>query len=107
MTPCSPQELKEKLDRGDDFVLLDVRNADELARVSIGGSMHVPLDLLDDRMDDLEKLKEKEIICMCHHGMRSQMAQEYLAVQGFKRVRNLDGGIDAYAVRADPSIGRY
>ena len=107
MRPCTPQELKEKLDRGDDFVLLDVRNDDELASACIQGCMHVPLDKLDDRMDDLEALKTKEFIVMCHHGLRSQMAQEYLTVQGFKRVRNLDGGIDAYAMHADPGVGRY
>jgi len=107
MRPCSPRELKEKLDRGDDFVLLDVRTGEELARASVPGAMHVPLDQLDDRLDDLETLMSKEIICMCHHGVRSQVAQEYLAVQGFKRSRNLDGGIDAYAVQADPSVGRY
>ena len=69
--------------------------------------MHVPLDKLDDRLDDLEALKAKEFVCMCHHGMRSQMAQEYLEAQGFKRVRNLTGGIDAYAAEVDPSVGRY
>ena len=107
MRPCTPQELKEKLDRGDDFVLLDVRNDDELARACIKGCMHVPLDKLDDRLDDLEALKGKEFVVMCHTGIRSQMAQEYLTVQGFKRVRNLDGGIEAYAVHVDPSVGRY
>lgn len=107
MRPCSPKELKEKLDKGEDFVLLDVRNDDELRKASIKGCMHVPLDKLDDKLDELEPLKGKEIVVICHHGMRSQMAQEYLTAQGFKRARNLAGGIDAYSVEADPNIPRY
>lgn len=107
MRPCKPEELKEKLANRDDFVLLDVRNQDEVDAASVKGAMHIPLDQLDDRMDDLEQIKEKEIVVMCHHGMRSLMAQEYLAALGFKRVRNLTGGIDAYSVQADPTIPRY
>ena len=107
MRTCSAQELKEKLDRGDEFMLLDVRSAAELKTASVKGCTHIPLDMLDDRMSELEPWKTKEIVVMCHHGMRSQMAQEYLESNGFKRVRNLTGGIDAYSVHADPAVPRY
>lgn len=107
MNNCSPQELKQKLDRGDDFLLLDVRTDEELALARVDGCTHISMIDLDNRMAELDPWKTKEIIVMCHHGTRSGMAQEYLTAEGFRRVRNLSGGIDAYAVHGDPSVARY
>ncbi|MDZ4860423.1 MAG: rhodanese-like domain-containing protein [Candidatus Hydrogenedentes bacterium] len=107
MRTCSPRELKEKLERADEFLLLDVRSDEELALARVDGCTHIPMPDLDDRMAELEIWKTKEIVVMCHHGIRSLMAQEYLESEGFRRVRNLTGGIDAYAVHGDPSVARY
>lgn len=103
---CTPGELKELLDRKADFVLLDVRRADELAKARIEGAVHVPLDSLENRIAELESKRDAEIVVMCHHGMRSSMAANFLRDRGFSHVRNLTGGIDAYA-SVDPAVGRY
>ncbi len=107
MNTCTVQELKEKRDRGDDFVLLDVREAEELAIASIPGANHVPLGELPMRVADLSNWMEQEIICMCHHGMRSARAQQILQSAGFTQVRNLTGGIHAWSVTVDPSVAQY
>lgn len=105
--PCTPEELGEKLRRGDDFCLLDVRTPDELDCARFEECLHIPLNELPQRLEEIIHLRDKEIVAICHHGMRSEMARDYLASQGFGKVRNLDGGIDAYAAEVDPRIGRY
>ena len=107
MNVCSAVELKEKLARGDEFLLLDVRNDEELAIARLQKCFHIPLGELEVRTPELDAWKAKEIVVMCHHGMRSQMALHYLASKGFLHVRNLSGGIDAYSAYADPSVPRY
>ncbi len=107
MDTCTVQELKEKRDRGDAFILLDVREAEELAIASISGANHVPLGELPMRSADLTEWKDQEVICMCHHGMRSARAQQILENAGFSHVRNLTGGIHAWSVMVDPSVARY
>lgn len=104
---CSPLELKEKLQRRDDFILLDVRTPEELMIACIEGCVHMPLNELPKRVGELEPNRHKEIVTMCHHGMRSEMAQEFLLSRGFTSVRNLSGGIDAYAEQVDASLPRY
>ncbi len=104
---CSPSELHDKLQRGDDFILLDVRSREELELARLDGCVHIPLNELDDRIGELERCRSKEIVVMCHHGVRSAMAQGILMEQGFKDVRSLIGGIDAYAEKVDPKIGFY
>lgn len=104
---CSPFELKEKLQRRDDIVLLDVRTSEELSIARIDGCVHIPLNELPTRVGELEPSRGQEIITMCHHGMRSEMAQQFLLSHGFAQVRNLTGGIDAYAEMVDSSLPRY
>ena len=104
---CSVQELKEKLARGDDFVLLDVRTEEELAIVKIEGCVHIALHELEAGVGQLAGDKEREILCLCHHGGRSAMAQRFLLSAGFKDVKNVPGGIHAYAEQVDPSLATY
>ncbi|GMU93765.1 MAG: hypothetical protein AMXMBFR4_28230 [Candidatus Hydrogenedentota bacterium] len=106
-TPCSPTELKAKLDRGDHFLLLDVRAPEELDKAYVRGCVNIDLDELQDRLEELADWRDKEIVVLCHHGVRSQMAQSFLRHMGFQNVRNLTGGIDAYAREADPAVNRY
>ena len=107
MDTCTVQELKEKRDRGDEFVLIDVREAEELALASVEGACHIPLGEISMRAPELGEWKNKEVICMCHHGMRSARAQQILESAGFTHVRNLTGGIHAWSVLVDPSVSQY
>ena len=104
---CTVDELKGKRERGEEFLLLDVRTEDELALARIEPCRHIPLHELPARAGELEPWRESEIVVMCHHGVRSMQARDYLAGCGFRNVRNLTGGIDAYSAAADNRVPRY
>jgi len=104
---CTALELKQKLSDGEDFLLLDVRTLEEHALARVEPSLLVPLHELAERLEELETWRDREVICLCHHGIRSAQACMYLTSRGFSRVRNLNGGIDAYAAEADPGMHRY
>jgi monothiol glutaredoxin len=99
-----PKELKQMMDRGETFQLLDVRTDDERATAMIKGSK-----LLDQAaQEQLAKLpKDTKLVFHCHSGGRSQRAAEHFITQGFKHVFNLAGGIDAWSQQVDPSVKRY
>lgn len=101
----TPKELKERLDKGDHLLLLDVREPWEHSLANIEGSTLIPLGTLPQSMDKLDK--GAEIIAYCHHGMRSADATQFLLQQGFSVVKNLVGGIDAWSVQVDPAVPRY
>jgi adenylyltransferase/sulfurtransferase len=101
----APQELQARLAKGESIVLLDVREAEEVAFVQLPGALHIPLAELPARWQELDS--EAEIVVYCHHGIRSAAAAAFLSKQGFPRVANLRGGIDAWALVVDPSLPRY
>lgn len=101
----TPRELKDRLDKGDNLCLLDVREPWENSKAKIEGSILIPLGTLPYSLDQLDR--NAEIIAYCHHGMRSADATGFLLQQGFKNVKNLVGGIDAWSVQVDPNIPRY
>lgn len=100
----SVRELKDRLDRSDVPVLLDVREPWETELASIEGSVVIPLNQLPERYAELDP--GAETVAICHHGARSAYATQALTSAGFRKVVNLQGGIDAYAT-VDPSIPRY
>ena len=100
----TPQELVEKLGRGEGPVLLDVREPWEYERARLWGSTFVPLADLPDRLRELDP--EAETVVICHHGLRSAHATRFLDRSGFKSVYNLEGGLDAYS-ELDGSVPRY
>ncbi len=102
-----PGELKNLMDDGDIDLLLDVRSTEEFELAKIEGSILIPLNELDGRFDEIGGFKEKLIITICHHGVRSRMAAESLTQAGFENVKSLTGGIDAWAVEIDSSVLRY
>lgn len=100
-----PKELKARLDKGEKLVLLDVREPWENALAKLEGSILIPLGTLPQALSKLDR--ESEIIAYCHHGMRSADATGFLLQQGFPKVKNLVGGIDAWSVQVDNSVARY
>jgi adenylyltransferase/sulfurtransferase len=100
-------ELKEARARGEDLLLLDVREPSEHARAKIEGAKLVPLGQLEARLAELDGWRSKRVVIHCHHGGRSARACALLRGHGFQRVENLAGGIDAWSVSVDPSVPRY
>ena len=98
-------ELKKKLDRRDDFVLLDVREPHEVQIGKIPGSILIPLGDLEKRASELNR--NSEIVVHCKSGGRSSKAVEYLRKSGFTNVKNLTGGILAWSDKIDPSVPKY
>ena len=101
----SPKELKKSLDNGDKLVLVDVREEWEYSLAKLGGSILIPLGTLPQSLGQLDR--DSEIIAICHHGMRSADATNFLLQQGFRKVKNLVGGIDAWSTQVDGTIPRY
>ena len=100
-----PIQLKERLDRGDDIFLLDVRETWEHHTARIEGGYLIPLGELIERTQEL--MAEEEIVVMCHHGIRSMEGAHLLKESGFDKVHNLVGGIDAWSQLVDPNVPRY
>jgi rhodanese-related sulfurtransferase len=98
------EELKQRLDRGDNLFLLDVRDEYEYEISNIGGHL-IPLPELPKRYKELNT--GQEIVALCKMGPRGVKAVEFLQQQGFKRVRNLSGGIHAWSDRVDRKIRKY
>ena len=86
-------------------VLLDVREPFEWDIVHVDGARHVPLRELPARLRELDG--HAEVLVYCHHGTRSRQAAELLKAAGFSKVRNVRGGIDAWATEVDPRLARY
>lgn len=88
-------ELKEKLDRGDDFVLIDVREPYEHEEFNVGGQL-IPVGIIQAKIADLKEHQHDEVVVYCRSGGRSGMAQQILQRAGFTNVRNLTGGMLAW-----------
>jgi molybdopterin/thiamine biosynthesis adenylyltransferase/rhodanese-related sulfurtransferase len=101
----SVEALKRKMDEGESFVLLDVREPYELEVNSLPGSVNVPLARVPGALDRFRP--EDEIVVVCKVGARSAQAAQFLRANGFSKARNLTGGIDRWARVIDPSLPRY
>ena len=99
------QELKQKLDQGEKLVLIDVREPWGYNIAKISGAQLIPLGTLASEYKKLDP--NAEIVMHCHMGMRSMDATQFLLQQGFKNVKNLTGGINAWSQQIDPSVPRY
>jgi sulfur-carrier protein adenylyltransferase/sulfurtransferase len=101
----SPTELKYSMEHGGGFILVDVREPHEFELCHIEGATLVPLAKLRERLNEFES--DDRIIVYCHVGVRSTQATAIFRKAGFRRARNLKGGIDAWATEVDPSMARY
>lgn len=104
MKVITVQELKEKLDNKEDIVFLDVREPAEYAEANIDGATLFPLGKIATmQIEELEDLREKEIVIHCRSGARSMQACMLLEQLGFKQTTNVQGGImawlDAYGAK--------
>lgn len=88
-----------------EIVLLDVREPEELELASLDDSLHIPMMQVPTRLAELPR--DKALVVMCHGGGRSRRVAEFLAANGFERVFNLGGGIDAWSREVDPRVPRY
>lgn len=100
-----PEALSVRLAKGDPLVVLDVREGWEVEIAALEGSTHIPMAEVPRRHSDLPR--DRDIVVLCHHGMRSAMVAEYLRSAGFSRAINLTGGIDRWSVVVDRSVERY
>jgi sulfur-carrier protein adenylyltransferase/sulfurtransferase len=101
----SAVELKAKIDRGDQFLLLDVREPHEWQIRHIPQAKLIPLGELPKRVNELDS--SVEIVAHCKSGMRSAKAVDFLKQAGFKKVKNMTGGILAWSDKVDPSVPKY
>jgi hypothetical protein len=95
MEDITIDELKARMDQGEALHIVDVREEYEFDEFNIGAQL-IPLGELSDRLDEIEDLKEAELIVHCRSGARSGRAKEYLESEGFSKVRNLIGGMLAW-----------
>ena len=100
-----PHELKRRMDAGEPFELIDVREPFEYEIARIDGAKLIPLGEIAERLDQLER--EQPIIVHCHSGMRSAQAVRLLQQRGFAKVYNLEGGIDAWSDQVDSNVPKY
>jgi molybdopterin/thiamine biosynthesis adenylyltransferase/rhodanese-related sulfurtransferase/molybdopterin converting factor small subunit len=100
-----PKEVKAKIDRGDPFVLIDVREPHEYQICNIPYAKLIPLGDLPKRVSELNSADE--IVAHCKSGMRSAKAVDFLKQAGFRKVRNMKGGILAWSDKVDPSVPKY
>jgi sulfur-carrier protein adenylyltransferase/sulfurtransferase len=98
------KELKQRMDAGDDVFVLDVREPYEYQIANLGAKL-IPQNDVPKRLDEIDR--QREIVVHCRSGQRSQRIAEYLAQQGYPKVKNLAGGILAWADEIDPKMQKY
>ena len=106
MQEITATELKERLDRGDDIQIVDVREPDEYQIARLPNSKHIPLKEVLNRMSEIDPARET--VVHCKMGGRSARAIEALRRNGFAgKLLNLKGGITAWSTEVDPSVPKY
>ena len=97
-----PSMVKVKLDRGDRFVLIDVREPHELEIARIEGAIPIPLGEIASKVHELDP--DLEVVVFCRSGARSARAAEFLKSAGFLHVKSMRGGVLAWSAEFDPTV---
>lgn len=105
LAEISPGELQQRLRSDTPPLVLDIREPWELALARLPMTIDIPMFQVPDRLDELDRAAE--IVVMCHHGSRSRQVGAFLQQNGFRRVINLTGGIDAWSTDVDPGVIVY
>ena len=105
VTNLTPVEIRDALATRSDVLLVDVREPAEHATARIDGALLIPLRTVPQSLEQLPR--DKEIILHCHHGMRSEMAGNFLVAQGYPRVSHMVGGIDRWSDDVDSAVAKY
>lgn len=101
-----PADVHALLDRGEDFLLVDCRERDEHALVSLPEAILLPMSELGNRQQELAAHRHRRIVVHCHHGGRSLQVATWLRQQGYQ-AQSMSGGIDRWALEIDPGLPRY
>jgi rhodanese-related sulfurtransferase len=102
----TPEEVKTKLDRGEEFTLLDVREPWEFETAHMDGAKLLPMGDVPSRAHQ-ELDPEDQIVVVCHHGVRSMNVTAWLRQQGFAKAQSMRGGIDAWSRQVDGNVPVY
>jgi len=108
MDQMTPTELKAQLENDDAPCVLDVREPWELEVARLENTIDIPMNQLPEKVNELrDQLGTRTLIVMCHSGVRSAMAIQFLHQQGFERVANLEGGIQGWSEQVDQTVPTY
>jgi rhodanese-related sulfurtransferase len=102
----TPEEVKSRLDKGEQFTLLDVREPWEFETASMPGAKLIPMGDVPSRAHQ-ELDPENHIVVVCHHGVRSMNVTAWLRQQGFEKSQSMRGGIDAWSRTVDRKVPVY
>ena len=101
----TPAEMKERFDRRENFLLVDVREPWEYELCRIDGAKLIPMGSIPANLQALDV--DEDVVCYCHHGMRSMDVAVWLRGQGVQRAKSLAGGIERWSLEIDPLVPRY
>ena len=98
-------ELQKKIQVTENLLLLDVREPFEYQYAKITGSVLIPINKIQQRLNELNP--QQQTVVICHHGIRSQQVAEFLDYSEFTQLYNLIGGIDSWSLECDALVARY
>lgn len=102
---ATPEEIQQRLQAGEDLLLVDVREPEEIRIAALPDALVCPMSRTAEWIDRLPK--EQPLIIFCHHGIRSMQVAMALTQRGHRNVTNMTGGIDLWSTQVDPCVQRY